>query len=183
MKNVTLPAVLMPFVSSNQSGKFVFIDDFDGWGEKATNLPGVEFVSALEGNGLQSIATGERWVPQCCSVRVGNHLIVQARDYDWDTRKGDFKEIKLSELPLFKDFKVVILTNNESLQAFAPVCSSKMELALFLAAVEEETEKRNRDAGGYDYSWSRTASDMASLAIFLYRSNPNKEKSLLDGID
>ena len=183
MKNVTMPAEIMPFVNSGVSGKFVFIDDFDGWGPQATSLPGVEFIASMEGNGLQNIATGERWVPQCCTLRVGNHLTVQLRDYDWDTRKTEFKELKLSELPLFRDFKVVILTNNEALRAFAPVCNSKLELALFLAALEEETEKRDKVAGGHDWQWCQTASDMASLAIFLYRSNPNKEKSLLDDLD
>lgn len=177
MKNINMPAEIMSYVCSNKAGKFVFVDDFSGWNEEATALPGVEFLSAMEGNGLKSLATGETWIPQCCSVRVGNHLTVGLRD------GSKYNSVKLSELPLFRDFPVVILTNNEALRAFAPVCNSKLELALWLAAIEEETEKRNAAAGGFDWPWSQTASDMSSLAIFLYRSNPNKKTSVIDNLD
>ena len=171
-------------MASEVSGTFVFVDDFSGWTPEAKKISGVTFVSAMEGNGLKCEATGERWVPQCCTLRRGNHLTVQFRDYDHADCRSVARDVVLAELPIFKDFPVVIMTNNESLQAFAPVCSSKLELALFLAAVEAETEKRNAaHKAKFDYYWSRVAEQMVSLAKFLYKSNPNKQKSILDDVD
>lgn len=184
MKQIELPQELMNYVNSGIGGTFVFVNDFSGWGDEAKDVPGVTFFPSMEGNGLKCEATGEIWEPQCSTLRRGNHLTVKLRDYDSENDKSTFKEVKLNELPLFKDFPVVIMTNAEALRAFAPVCSSKLELALFLAAVEAETEKRNAaHEGGYDYSWSRTADNMVSLAKFLYRSNPEKKKSIIDDID
>lgn len=170
----------MNFMTSPVCGTFVFVNDFDGWDEQAKTIPGVSFVSAMEGNGLKNNATGQTWIPQCNSLRRGNHLKVQFRDHE----NNVCKDVVLSELPLFKDFDVVIGTSCEALRYFAPVCSSKLELALFFAAIEAETEKRNACApSGYDYQWSNTADEMVSLAKFLYQSNPNKKKSLLDDLD
>ena len=180
MRKIELPEELMNFMTSPVCGTFVFVNDFDGWDEQAKAIPGVTFVSAMEGNGLKNNATGQTWIPQCISLRRGNHLKVQLRDH----KNNICKNIQLGELPLFKDFDVVIGTSGEALQYFAPVCADKMELALFFAAVEAETEKRNAlTENGYDYPWSRTAEEMISLAKFLYQSNPDKKKSLLDEID
>ena len=167
-------------MTSPVCGTFVFINDFDGWGDEAKNISGVSFVSAMEGNGLKCDATGEQWIPQYCSVRRGNHLKAQLRN----ATTNEVQEVNLGELPLFAEFPVVIITNNEALQGFAPVCSSKLELALFIAAVKEESEKRNAaHKDEYDYAWSRTAEDMISLAKFLYKSNPEKRWSPLDDLD
>lgn len=180
MRKIELPKELMEYMTSSVSGTFVFINDFDGWNEQAKQIPGISFISGMEGNGLKDNASGKTWLPQCISLRRGNHLEAQLRN----RQDGTCKNIKLGEQPLFKDFDVVIGTNNESLQFFAPVCESKLELALFLAAIEEETKKRDaRHSNGFDYQWSCTADNMVSLALFLYRSNPNKVKSLIDEID
>lgn len=177
MRKVQLPQEILSYINSGVCGTFVFINDFDGWGDEAKNIPGVSFVSAMEGNGLKCEATGETWIPQYCSVRRGNHLRAQLRD-------ANVKDINLCELQLFNNFPVVIITNNEALQGFAPVCSDKLELALFIAAVKEESEKRNdASESGYDYSWSRTAEEMISLAKFLYKSNPEKKWSPLDDLN
>lgn len=179
MRKIKLSQELLSCMTSPVCGTFVFISDFDGWGEKAENIPGVTFISAMEGNGLQNKA-GEQWIAQYCSIRRGNHLKAQLRN----ATTNEVKEVNLGELPLFKDFPVVIITNNESLCAFAPVCSSKLELALFIAAVEEESKKRNAaHKDEYDYAWSRTADEMISLAKFLYKSNPEKKWSPLDDLD
>lgn len=180
MRKIELPEELMQYMTSSVCGTFVFVNDFDGWDEQAKAIPGVSFISAMEGNGLKNDATGQTWIPQCVSLRRGNHLKVQFRDATNKTCKN----VMLGELPLFKDFDVVIGTSGESLCYFAPVCADKIELALFFAAVEAETEKRNAlSPDGYDYQWSCTADEMISLAKFLYRSNPDKKKSLLDEID
>lgn len=180
MRKIELPEELMQYMTSSVCGTFVFVNDFDGWDEQAKTIPGVSFISAMEGNGLKNDATGQTWIPQCVSLRRGNHLKVQFRDHE----KNSCKEVSLGELPLFKDFDVVIGTSGEALRFFAPVCADKIELALFFAAVEAETEKRNAlSPDGYDYQWSCTADEMISLAKFLYRSNPDKTRSLLDNID
>lgn len=63
----------------NESGKFVFIDDFSGWGEEA-QLKNFRFGPAMEGNKLIA-NTGEEFGFQYVSMRRGNHLTVQLRDH------------------------------------------------------------------------------------------------------
>lgn len=170
----------MQYMISGKAGKFVFVNDFSGWDDQATTIPGVTFLSAIEGNGLKNDATGQTWMPQSTTLRRGNHLKVQFRDH----QENLCKNVILGELPLFKDFDVVIGTSGEALCFFAPICSNKIELALFFAAVDAETRKRNAlSSSGCDYQWSRTAEEMISLAKFLYQSNPHKTRSLLDDID
>ena len=77
MKNLALPSELMAFI--NESGKFVFIDDFSGWGEEA-QLKNFRFGPAMEGNKLIA-DTGKEFGFQYVSMRRGNHLTVQLRDH------------------------------------------------------------------------------------------------------
>lgn len=180
MRKVQLPQEILSYINSGVCGTFVFINDFDGWGDEAKNIPGINIIPAMEGNGLQSKETGEPWLPQCCTLRRGNHLKAQLRN----ATTNEVKEVKLGELPLFNNFPVVIMTSGEALHAFAPVCSNKLELALFIASVKEESEKRNAaHEDEYDYSWSCIAREMISLAKFLYKSNPEKTSSPLDDLD
>lgn len=65
MKNLALPSELMAFI--NESGKFVFIDDFSGWGEEA-QLKNFRFGPAMEGNKLIA-DTGEEFGFQYVSMR------------------------------------------------------------------------------------------------------------------
>lgn len=161
MKNLALPSELMAFI--NESGKFVFIDDFSGWGEEA-QLKNFRFGPAMEGNKLIA-DTGEEFGFQYVSMRRGNHLTVQLRDH----REKSCQQLKLADLPIFREFDVVIWTSGESLQGFAPVCGNKFELAVFLQNLEDY------DAPD-DYRWSRTKAEMASLAKFLYKEQPQQNQ-------
>ncbi len=168
MKNLTLPSELMAYMT--ESGKFVFIDDFSGWGEE-TQVAHFEFAPVIEGNSLIA-ENGDRFNLQYVSMRRGNHLTVQLRDNNEDT----CQELKLADLPLFQDFNVIIWTSNEALRGFAPLCNSKLELALFLQNLADYGDPK-------DYALDRIKSDMAALAIFLYRNNPEKTTSILDELE
>ena len=93
MKNLALPSELMAFI--NESGKFVFIDDFSGWGEEA-QLKNFRFGPAMEGNKLIA-DTGEEFGFQYVSMRRGNHLTVQLRDH----QEKSCQQLKLADLPIF----------------------------------------------------------------------------------
>ena len=177
MKKIELPKELMSFIAADN--KFVFVNDFQGWEKENIVFDGFSYVSTYEGMALKAEASGVIWEAQYCSIRKGNHLIVQKRDYNNDT----FVEVPLTDQPLFKDFPVVIITNNEHLKGFAPVCSNKLELALFIEAVNEETAYRKAKQEEYMYEWSHIAADMISLAKFLYINNPNKTQCVLDELD
>ena len=167
MKQIELPSELMAYIC--ESGKFVFVNDFEGWGPEA-DLKHFKRIALMEGNGLQA-ENGEEFAFQCVSFRRGNALTVQLRDQE--TNKG--KRIPLADLPLFKDFDVVIWTSGEALQGFAPICDNKLDLALFIRKVQEWGE-----AG--DYGLQRKLGEMINLAIFLYKNNPEKIPSILDEI-
>ena len=142
-----------------------------GASEGVQELKNFRFGPAMEGNKLIA-DTGEEFGFQYVSMRRGNHLTVQLRDH----REKSCQQLKLADLPIFREFDVVIWTSGESLQGFAPVCGNKFELAVFLQNLEDY------DAPD-DYRWSRTKAEMASLAKFLYKNNPNKTKSILDDLD
>lgn len=168
MKNLSLPSELMAFI--NESGKFVFVNDFSGWDDKA-QLKNFRFGPAMEGNKLIA-SNGEEFCLQYVSMRRGNHLTVQLRDHQTKT----CQDLKLDTLPMFQDFDVIIWTSGESLMGFAPVCGNKFELALFLQNLADYGDPQ-------DYSCSRTKEDMATLAKYLYRNNPDRTKSILDELD
>lgn len=168
MKDLNLPSKLMAYMT--ESKKFVFVDDFNGWGNEA-ELKNFRNASAMEGNKL--IATnGEEFALQYVSMRRGNHLTVSLRDHE----VKDYQNLELANLPIFRDFDVVIWTSNEILQGFAPVCTNKLELALFLQYLEDYGDPAN-------YYLSRMKNDMANLAKFLYKNNPEKSKSILDELE
>ena len=54
MRKVQLPQEILSYINSGVCGTFVFINDFDGWGDEAKNIPGINIIPAMEGNGLQS---------------------------------------------------------------------------------------------------------------------------------
>ena len=150
-----------------ESGKFVFVNDFDGWGHEA-DIKHFKRIGMMEGNGLQA-ENGEQFAFQYVSFRRGNGLIVQLRDTEKRTRE----HLPLADLPLFKDFDVVIWTSGESLQGFAPVFSNKLDLAFFIRKVQEF-------GASEDYGAQRKLDEMIRLAMFLYKNNPEKVSSILD---
>lgn len=168
MKNLELSAELMAYMT--ESGKFVFVNDFSGWG-KESELKNFRRASAMEGNKLIA-SNGEEFCLQYVSMRRGNALTVNLRDHNAET----YQDLELASLPMFQDFDVVIWTSGESLCGFAPLCSNKFELAIFLQNLADYGDPQN-------YSLSRTKDDMAALAKFLYRNNPDKTKSILDDLD
>lgn len=167
MKQVELPSELMAYMT--ERNKFVFVNDFEGWDPEA-DLKHFKRFGSMEGNGLQA-ENGEQFAFQCVSFRRGNALTVQLRDLEKDTSK----QLSLADLPLFKDFDVVIWTSGESLQGFAPICDNKLDLAIFIRKVQELGEAE-------DYGLQRKLEDMINLAIFLYKNNPEKVSSILDEI-
>lgn len=167
MKRIELPSELMAYIFG--VGKFVFVNDFSGWGPEA-DLAHFKRIALMEGNGLLA-ENGEEFAFQCVSFRRGNALTVQLRDHI----KNTCERLSLADLPLFKDFDVVIWTSGESLQGFSPVFADKLDLALFIRKVQEWGE-----AG--DYGLQRKLGEMINLAIFLYKNNPEKTSSILDEI-
>ena len=167
MKQVELPSELMAYMC--ESGKFVFVNDFEGWDPEA-DIKHFKRIGLMEGNGLVA-ENGEQFAFQYVSFRRGNGLTVQLRDRE----KRTSEHLSLADLPLFKDFDVVIWASGESLQGFAPICDNKLDLALFIRKVQEWGE-----AG--DYGLQRKLEDMINLAIFLYKNNPEKTSSILDEI-
>lgn len=167
MKQIELPSELMAYMT--EKNKFVFVNDFDGWGPEA-DLKYFKRIGLMEGNGLVA-ENGEQFAFQCVSFRRGNGLTVQLRDHEKDT----CEQLPLADLPLFKDFDVVIWTSGESLQGFAPVFSDKLDLALFIRKLQEWGE-----AG--DYGVQRKLGEMIRLAMFLYKNNPEKIPSIWDEI-
>ena len=179
MKKIELPTEILNGMSIyGDSQCWTFVNDFVGWNEEDLKIDGFDYFSAMEGNGIRALETKEEYLPQCCSLRRGNHLKVQVRE-----RYGKgCQNIVLAEQPLFKDFDVVIITNGESLQAFAPVCGNKFELAMFIQALRDfvATKENGREM---DWFLHQAVGSMESLAKFLYRNNPNKTKSILDELD
>ena len=167
MKQVELPSELMAYMC--ESGKYVFVNDFSGWGPEA-DIKHFKRICEMEGNGLQA-ESGEEFAFQCVSFRRGNALTVQLRNTD--TNKA--QRIPLADLPLFKDFDVVIWTSGEALQGFAPVFSDKLDLAIFIRKLQELGEAE-------DYGLQRKLGEMIRLAMFLYKNNPEKVSSILDEI-
>ena len=167
MKQIELPSELMAYMC--ERNKFVFVNDFSGWGPEA-DLKHFKRISEMEGNSLQA-ENGEEFAFQCVSFRRGNALTVQLRDQE----KKTCERLPLADLPLFKDFDVVIWTSGEALQGFAPVFSDKLDLAIFIRKLQELGEDG-------DYGLQRKLGEMIRLAMFLYQNNPEKTSSILDEI-
>ena len=167
MKQVELPSELMAYMC--ERNKFVFVNDFEGWDPEA-DLKHFKRFGSMEGNGLQA-ENGEQFAFQCVSFRRGNALIVQLRNHEQNTSE----RLPLADLPLFKDFDVVIWTSGEALQGFAPICDNKLDLAIFIRKLQEY-------GNAEDYGLQRKLEDMINLAIFLYKNNPEKTSSILDEI-
>lgn len=181
MKKIELPSELMSYIC--KENRYIFVDDFTGWDEKKVNPLGFKLGAGgdRESNGLIA-ENGAKYLPQGGSIRKGNHLKVSLRRIDRkECRTVQDREVLLGELPLFKDYEVVILTSNEALWCFAPVLSRKRELVQFLALIEEYFEEL-KEQGEY-YNW-RQPEDFKELALFLYKNNPVKEtvKTVYDEI-
>lgn len=167
MKRIELPSELMAYIFG--VGKFVFVNDFEGWGPEA-DLKHFKRFGSMEGNGLQA-QNGEQFAFQYVSFRRGNGLTVQLRDRE----KRTSERLSLADLPLFKDFDVVIWTSGESLQGFSPVFADKLDIAIFIRKLQEF-------GASEDYEAQRKLEEMIRLAIFLYKNNPEKVSSILDEI-
>ena len=159
------------FEAITTSGQSIFVNDFDGWGERA-EIPAYGFTSAMEGNGVKSHATDEEYIPQCGTIRRGNHLEVQIR------QSGQLiKRFILGEL--FPDNHLVIVTSGEALRWFAPIFALRSELIDWLMQVHEYCILRQNQGNPVPWYWE---SEMVELAKFFYRNNPDKEndKSIYD---
>lgn len=165
MKTIELPSELMAYMT--EKNKFVFVNDFSGW-EAEADIKHFKRICEMEGNGLQA-ESGEEFAFQCVSFRRGNSLVVQLRDQE----KNTSERLLLADLPLFKDFDVVIWTSGEALQGFAPVFSDKLDLAIFIRKLQEY-------GNAEDYGLQRKLGEMIKLSIFLYKNNPEKIPSILD---
>lgn len=150
--------------------KYIFANDFIGWGEKDTKLDGFEYFQTMEGNGLRAIATRETFTPQYSSIRRANDLELQFRSYMTGETEVD-ERLCLKDVT---DKDVVIITSCERIRAFAPVYSSKLDLAIFLATIEEYC--------GENLHRLSALEDCISLGLFLYKNNPHKVKSLIDDL-
>lgn len=174
MAKFDLPMELLCYMEDE---KFVFINDFTGWNEEDIKLDGFEYISACEGNGLRA-ENGEAYVPQYSTIRRANHIEAQLRSIDRaNCRSNVEKTVVLGNY--FGDLPVVIVTNNESLNIFAPLFSDKLDLAVFIRDLNIWRQTHHED----DYRWYCKVEDIISLAKFLYRNNPNKVGSILDELD
>lgn len=174
MTKLNLPTELLQYMEND---KYVFINDFTGWADEDIKLDGFTYISAMEGNGLRA-KNGDAFVPQYSTIRRANHIEAQLRSIDRVNNKVNAdKQVVLGDY--FENLPLVIITSGESLQAFAPMFSDKLELAIFIRDLHLWQATYHRE----DYAWSRKIEDMISLAKFLYRNNPNKVKSIVDELD
>lgn len=181
MKKIELPEELLSFMFKWYHR--VFVDDFDGWDEADVEVLGFTRKGVMEGHKIIADNGGGEYCPQDCYLRKGNHLTVTLRkkgDNRWDA----VKDVVLKDLPLFKDFPVVIQTNGESLYAIAPVFSKKQDVIIFLALVENMFAKliETEFCGGSHMIHNLNA--IRRLTLFLYKNNPEKieEPSIFDEI-
>ena len=92
-----------------------------------------------------------------------------------DARNASREYVGVAFYSLFRTFTVILMTIGDRVVGFAPIFSSKLELAVFVQLL--------RDSEGEDFAWSRKCEQMISLAKFLFKHNPNKEDSVLDEIE
>lgn len=172
MKKIELPNELMEFIC--RKDKHIFINSCEGWEDEKSKLTGFQLGKGVDKESNTLFAeNGKSFQPQGGTIHKGNHLLASYRV--WDREKNKIRQIKeesLSSLPLFKDYEVVILTNNEILQCFAPVCSKKRELVQFMTLIEEYVEEMKEQ--GEEILWD-LAGEFQELALFLYNNNPAKE--------
>ena len=151
-----------------QSNKSAFTDDFTGWGSEAS-IPGYTSFGTMEGNGIKSEFTGEKYEPQCQSVRRGNHLEVQFR------ANGDLiKRITLGDL--FPGLDVVIVTGTEAIRKIAPIFGHRSEVIDWMMLVHTYCELKKAEGIPAPWYWE---SDMDALATYLYQ-NQNPENKVVD---
>lgn len=151
----------------------IFVDDFFDWGDDA-KVPGYDFTSAMEGNGLISHTTNAEYIPQYGLVRRGNHLKVQLR------QQGKLiKRIVLGDL--FPNNSLVIVTSGESLRRFAPIFNRRSEVIDWCVLVHDYCAARQQTGNPTPWYWE---DDMVEMAKFFYRNNSNRvdDRSIYDYI-
>ena len=115
---------------------------------------------------------------QYCSITDGTNRELQLRSNQVPRQEVDAR-INLSDL--FPGKQVVIITGGDSLYGLAPVLDDKVELVEFIRFLRDYYQRLSNDE---KWSASRHLDDMESLAIWLYKNNPQERKrSLLDEID
>ena len=115
---------------------------------------------------------------QYCSITEGTNRELQLRSNQVPRQEVDAR-INLSDL--FSGKQVVIITGGDSLYGLAPVLDDKVELLEFIRFLRDYYQGLSDDE---KWSASRHLDDMESLAIWLYKNNPQeRKKSLLDEID
>lgn len=162
MKKLTVNAMLIEYMITSK--KSVFVNDFCG----SCKAPqGFTLGSSREGNKLIA-ANGKEFEPQYETLRLGNDLDFQLRDWENDhgTETNNF-----SQMELFKNFPVVIKTGSEALRAFAPVFDNKKDIVLFLSYIEELFEPY---AG--EHTAENVKDDITNLSIWLFKNNPNQKQ-------
>ena len=151
--------------------KYIFVNEDFGWDEKDIAIDGFEYIPSMEGNGLKATTSGETYIPQYSTIRKANHLKLQLRSYNNEKTHCD-EEVYLKDC----QNDIIIITNNESVVAFAPVCKSKLEVAMFIATIEKWCDEDE----GLDRRFDMHES--IALAKFLYKNTPNKVHSLIDDL-
>lgn len=152
------------FSYMTEDNKYVFVDDFQKW----EDIDGFEYFPTREGNGLRAIITGDTFTPQYAFIRKANNLLLQFRS----NMNGKVVEDQRLCLNVAED--VVIITCCEKIVAFAPVFSSKLEVAVFIDSVERYC--------GDNFARRYALRDCISLVKFLYRNNPRKVVSVIDDL-
>ena len=139
---------------------FVFVNDFNGWGEEALPEGFTWGKGGPEENCLMA-ADGNSLSLQSTTLRRGNHLTVSLR------RNGkEVETVKLEDL--FPDQDVVIATSGEILRFFAPVCKSKRELIKFFAELDDFCSVHKENICWHLQGYAE------DLALWLYHHNPNR---------
>ncbi len=159
------------FEAITSSGQNIFVNDVSGWGDEA-KVPGYEFISAMEGNGLRRHTTNAEYIPQYGSVRRGNHLEVQLR------QNGEVvKRFVLGDL--FPNNHLVIVTSGDSLRRFAPIFNTRSEVIDWCVLVHDYCTARQQAGNPTLWYWK---GDMVEMAKFFYRNNSNRvdDRSIYD---
>jgi len=162
---------------------YAFVNDYCGWEKDKTEVPGFSREVVMEGHKIVSLKNGNEYNPQCSYLRKGNHLTIKLRDRTENWRDTE-KFITLQDIPLFKDYPVVIQTNNEALTAIAPVFTKKQEVIIFLALIDNLVERLRETEADGGYHMNQILKDTQRLTLFLYKNNPDKfeEPSIFDEI-
>lgn len=155
----------------NEERTLVFVNDFQGEFRRPEFLK-KDGLGDQEACGFKA-NDGDQLVLQGTYLRLAKGVEAQLRVIaaGEDGRDKVVKRVSFDDL--FGEREVVIGTTCEALHILVPVCSSKMELAQYILGLREY---KGEDYYTRDYYIEQAE----SLAKFLYKHNPNKERDVLD---